>query len=239
MNSEIPKARVVKGLPAPIVIIGAIVVLGAFGGALYALLHGLDDSRSPVQWTGKQVEKPLEPAANSKWAETPIPVIASAAPLQKAQPAQETVAAAPDTYDIGAYLTYGGAAFLLTRAVARLSPDRLRLAVGLFEDAQKAGAPPALAIMFEFHKPLAKCSKKNIKELTLIFNLKSMGDIKAQQAQEIRRSSQEIDQALSDFRCELKPGGRLDLQILGASQTLLQPAGSTFGWGARLAQKIG
>src|SRR5690606_6266062 len=69
------------------------------------------------------------------------------------------------TYDIGAYITYGGQAYTLNRAAAKLSADRKRLAVGLYEDGQPAGAKPALAIIISFKEAATVCDSKNIREL--------------------------------------------------------------------------
>lgn len=232
VNSEVPKARLVKGISASAVIAAGLLVLCAVGWVLYLLLPeigSLNITPDPDQLKSsakqhEETQQPAEPQQSSP----------STAPSGALEQAPES----PGTYDIGAYLTYGGEAFILKAAVARLSADRRRLAIGLFEHARETGKPPALAVMFEFHKPLEKCVKNNVKELALLFNLRPLGSIAAQRVQQVYRTQQEIARATGDFRCELKPGGRLDLHLLGASQTLLTPSGATLGWGMRLAQRI-
>lgn len=245
-NKPLPEANFEKGVPAIFVVLGLLVILGGLTFAVYLLGNEVSKSSSTESLgvSFKQIEEQVIKKVQQFAQPTTAPVTAQ----QQAQPAQPeeieqanpaTSQNALSTYDIGAYLTYGNQALSLDRAVAKVTPDRMRLIVGLFEKTQGSKEKPALAMIFEFKTARAKCSVENVKELALLFNLRSMGGIAAQQVQVVKRSSDEIALALTSFACDLKPGGRLEMHSLGSDPTLIKPRGSTFAWGLRLTQEIG
>lgn len=246
---EIPRARVVRGPGLTGVALAAVVLVVVVLVALYFVA-----SSAPAAWTSfsvssitRQIEGlvgrfeiasenqavPIEPLRlQSQLAPTSIPSVSQSDVVPSSR-------AGSKTYDIGAYLTYGGQAFTMTRATAKLSADRRRLAVGLFEGKGAEEEKPALALLIEFNKPQPTCNIANVKELSLLFDLRAMGGVAAQKTQVVKRSQSEIRLSLTDFSCDLKPGGTLNLHSLGADPALLKPKGTTFGWGVRLSQEIG
>jgi len=224
------QVKLEQGLSTSVVIGFGILLVGLMTYAVYLL--GSQFGGSQNDSTPNQPTNISEPQASK-----PVPIKAAAS-TKSEPPAPPTEAAKSKTLDIGAYLTYGGEAFTLTRAIAKVTPDKKRLLVGLFEATQAPKERPALAMIFELKNPQAGCSLANISQLDFIFNLRAMGSIQAQQVQSTKRSADEIRLALEKFSCNLTPGGKLQLNSVGADLELLKPRGSTFGWGLRLTQEI-
>ena len=229
-----------QGISPLLVIVGGIVLLAGLTFAVYVLGSELGNSSNLSNFAPalnslkQQVVDRIESSLPREQPQTTRSTADTTSAKRKEESAYDRAA----TYDIGAYLTYGGQAFTLASAVAKLSSDRKRLIVGLFEDGQPQREKPAMGMIFEFKSVLDSCKISNVKELAIIFNLRAMGNIAAQQAQVIKRSAEEIRLALTGFECDLRKGGRLDLDSLGSDPNLLKPRGSTFGWGIRLAQEI-
>lgn len=256
MNQTPNQSKNSDGIPVPVVAVGALILLGLILAAAYFLAVELgntdvaksvstavEQAKNQVQGVVDQSNTSDSSAIADKHEATSTSSTSNAQTTTVEETNKQESAQVPasslQTYDIGAYLTYGNKASILKRAVARLSSDSKRLIVGLFEESQSAKEKPALGIIFEMKEARSTCSVSNIKEITLLFNLKAMGDIPAQKTELTLKSASEIQAAVNSIACDLKKGGRLDLHLLGSNPNLLKPAGSTFAWGLRLAQEIG
>jgi hypothetical protein len=250
--NEIPKQpNRSEGIPFPVVVVGALIILGVLISAIYVIITELTQSgaaksiNAAIEQAGTKVQTIIEqntqnlpvstiaPDGTQEIAQSNIP-----AANQPKQPGTQGRTINSSTIDIGAYLTYGGKASSLDRAVAKLSSDNMRLIVGLFEATQGPKDKPALGIIFEFKEAQPSCSVSNIQEVTLLFNLKAMGNIAAQTTELTLKTESDFSQSIVNFSCDLKKGGRLDLHLLGSNPKIIRPSGSTFAWGLRLAQKI-
>lgn len=246
---EIPQARVVKGPGLLKVALAGMALMALILVAVYfvAVVVFADRASQIVSSVVKQVEDMTSQLGEVKRIsqEHTQMVLTQLSPVPIATPEGSQYGNEPGvprglkTYDIGAYLTYGGQAFTLNRASAKLSTDSSRLAIGLFEGTQDKKERPALSLLIEFYKPQPSCSIANIKEMLLVFDLRALGNVAAQRVQMTMRSPSEIQRSLAHFSCDLKPGGILKMQLLGADPKLLKPKGTTFGWGVRLSQEIG
>jgi len=239
MTNQAPQEpRFEKGLPVPVVITGGLIVFAIFVVLLYLLVAQLTNSEA-----GSALSASLQKIKESVAEKVSELDKSDQAPLVKQEKETEQPKKSPQrtlqTYDIGAYITYGGLAFTLSRAAAKLSADRKRLAVGLYESTQVSNEKPALALIFSFKKAANICSADNVAEFAQLFNLRAMGGVPAQQVQVIQTDPEELSYSLENFTCDLKPGGRLKIQLLGSDPNLLKPKDTTFGWGVRLEQEIG
>ena len=230
---SVPQPKVSKGLSSRSVLILATVLLLACLYAVYFASSRIDFASLLPKTT------PSDNSETKRIESSSTEVKEQNLQKQISKPSPAPAQSSLKTYDIGAYLTYGNKASLLNRAVAKLSSDRKRLSVGLYEETQGSKEVPALAFIIDFKSPQKNCSTNSIKELAIFFNLKSMGNIAAQKAQVVERDASDIQLALSDFACELKPGATLTLSSLGSNPNLLKPSPTTFGWGVRLSQEIG
>ncbi len=254
MSTELRPPSLEKGIPAALVMVGAVVVLGILTTLVYFL--GVEISKVQSSTSVSPDEKapiearPTTVATSERTNQTNTSInTRSAVPVTLApgveptktelRPTGDSSKTLPTTFDIGAYLTYGGQAFTLNRAVAKLSAESHRMIVAFYEEASPKNLQnPPLAVIFEFKAGASTCSVQNLKSMALVFNLRALGDVPAQRVELARTTQNQMIPELGTFACSLKAGTKLNLQLLGADPKILKPHGGTFGWGVRLTQEI-
>jgi hypothetical protein len=243
-QDEIKPPRIEHGLPVWAVVTGGLVVLLVFTALLYVLAReigkystafSLESLSSSSRKEEKEVPPNRERAASGSAPAAETSVVSEEASTNPAAAAQT---ATPNTNELHGYITYGGKAILLSQAMAVLGKDKSRLALAFFSPDQADNEKPVLAVLLDFKDPAKGCSIDNVKRLSQVFNLKDLGNIKAQHVEIVRNQPEEMGQSLSDFTCELRSGGKVAFSLLGSDSRVLKPLGSTFGWGLRLSQEI-
>lgn len=230
-GNDLRPARVSDGVPTPLVILGALCILGLLLGAVYIIGNELGKNNDaiklspPAESVARKLETPAEGDSGLNDQREPDSGIGERAPADAA-------------ISLGGYLTYGGAAAVFREARTRLFPEKKVMLVSLNFPSDGKRSAPNLAIVMTFKSLEQGCDTENINSIDLSFNLPKLGSVPAQKTGLTLRSESDIRLALNQTTCELAKGGRLNLHLLGQGSDLIQPKGALLAWGVKLSQLI-